>query len=159
MTLFESNTSGAEFSACGKMRFRLWRIWDESKPKAMFIGLNPSTANASNDDPTIRCVKAHSKRWGYGGIYMLNLYPFITPYPAELKISEGDEENLRHLRECAELCQVIICAWGAFPIAKPAGQQIISMFPQVMAMKINADGSPHHPLYLPNKTIPIPYIC
>jgi hypothetical protein len=61
MTLFEVDTiekRGAEFSPCGKYRYALWRIWDFKKPLAMFIGLNPSTADASKDDPTIKRVRA-----------------------------------------------------------------------------------------------------
>ena len=52
--LFDDN--GADFSPDRKHRYSLWRIWDRSKPLVMFIGLNPSTANESDNDPTIRSV-------------------------------------------------------------------------------------------------------
>lgn len=82
MNLFEDN--GASFSECGKHRLYLWRIWDDSKPKLMFIGLNPSTANANNDDPTISKIKAIANYNGYGGatfnaLHTIYQISFITP--------------------------------------------------------------------------------
>lgn len=58
---------GAMFSKCRKYRYVLWRIWDDDKPRVMFIGLNPSIAGAIIDDPTIRKVIGFAKRWGFGG--------------------------------------------------------------------------------------------
>ncbi len=83
MDLFNDN--GAIFSPCGKYRYVLWRKWEADGPYIMFIGLNPSTANADTDDPTIRRVVRFAKSWGYHGVYMLNLFAYVTPYPEELK--------------------------------------------------------------------------
>ena len=63
---------GAEFSKCGKYRYVLWRIWDESKPIAMCIGLNPSTANHETNDPTIRQLIDRLEYLGYGGFKIKN---------------------------------------------------------------------------------------
>lgn len=60
----------SEFSADKRSRYRLWRIWDPSKPCILFIMLNPSTANTEKDDPTIKIIKQHANAWGYGGIYV-----------------------------------------------------------------------------------------
>lgn len=58
---------GADFSNDRKYRYALWRIWDRTKPLVMFIGLNPSTANETENDPTIKSVGRISKNNGYGG--------------------------------------------------------------------------------------------
>ena len=63
-SLFPDNFSGAEISDCGKYRWKLWRIWDDSKPKILWIMHNPSTADAEKDDPTIRRIINFSKSWG-----------------------------------------------------------------------------------------------
>lgn len=64
-----------------KYRYVLSRIWDESKPMVMIIGLNPSTADETKNDPTIiRCID-FAKSWGYGGVYMLNLFAFRATLP------------------------------------------------------------------------------
>lgn len=62
-----NNNSGAEFSKCGKYRYKLWRIWDESLPKVMCIGLNPSSTNVIKPDPTITNLIKMLKKLGYGG--------------------------------------------------------------------------------------------
>ncbi|HDR1569813.1 TPA: DUF1643 domain-containing protein, partial [Pasteurella multocida] len=73
--LAEMNNN-AIFSDCGTYRYVLWRIWDTLLPRITFIGLNPSTADESNDDPTIRRCINFAKKWGYGGIYMVNLFAY-----------------------------------------------------------------------------------
>ncbi|HHC7270859.1 TPA: DUF1643 domain-containing protein [Vibrio parahaemolyticus] len=65
----------AKLSDCRTYRYELWRIWDEQKPYAMFVGLNPSTADETEDDPTIRRCIYFAKSWGYGGLCMANLPP------------------------------------------------------------------------------------
>ena len=70
----ESTLNGAIISDCGKYRYQLWRKWDPSLPVVLFIMLNPSQADASEDDPTIRRCINYAKSWGYGGIYVGNLF-------------------------------------------------------------------------------------
>ena len=157
LDLFINESSGALFSECKKYRYVLWRIWDNSKPKVMFIGLNPSTANESSDDPTIRRVRTFAKTWGYGGVYMLNLFTYITAYPEEL-ITCDDPLGLAdyYLLEYAKKCEKIIFAWGNFKECKSRANEIIKMFKGFALLK-NKDGSPRHPLYVPNNIIPIEY--
>ncbi|HEC24975.1 MAG TPA: DUF1643 domain-containing protein, partial [bacterium] len=77
----------ANLSECRKYRYALWRTWDELKPCAMFIGLNPSTADETEDDPTIkRCIN-YSKDWGYGGLCMVNLFAFRATSPSDMRAS------------------------------------------------------------------------
>ena len=67
-----------------KYRYSLKRIWDNDKPKVLFIMLNPSLADNYQDDPTIRRLIKFAKLYGYGGFYVGNLFSYITPYPSEL---------------------------------------------------------------------------
>ena len=78
----------AEFSACRKYRYALWRTWDESKPYPMIIGLNPSTADENENDPTItRCIN-FAKSWGYGGVCVINLFVYCATVPSDMKESQ-----------------------------------------------------------------------
>lgn len=87
--LFNKNDN-AFFSSDRVHRIWLSRIWDEDKPRVMFIGLNPSTANETSNDPTIRRVQSMAKSWGYGGVYMMNLFTFISTDPKKLNIEYGN---------------------------------------------------------------------
>lgn len=154
--LFKDYYSGAKFSHCGKYRYVLWRIWDESKPKVMFIGLNPSTANENTNDPTINRVIGMGKKWGYGGVYMLNLFTVISANPEILLTAEDPARDADwFLKVFASCCEDIIFAWGAFPEAADRAKEVIAMFPNAKALIINKDGSPRHPLYVPSNTVPV----
>lgn len=156
--LFGNTTSGAEFSECRKYRYALWRIWDESKPLVMFIGLNPSTANESSDDPTIRRVKKFASDWGYGGVYMMNLFAFVTPYPEQLsKCEDSLGDNDGWLEKISEKCERIIFAWGSFQEARERAIEVLHKF-EGYALVINLDGSPRHPLYVRGDVEPVPMI-
>lgn len=156
------NISSAVFSECRKYRYALWRIWTESKPLVMFIGLNPSTANEDFDDPTIRRVRNFAKRWGYGGVYMMNCFPYISTDPGSLMNNRNTEIEIndRWLREVGGKCDLIIFAWGSFPVVKEFGRdkELNKMFPDAKALVINQDGSPRHPLYVKSDIDPVPFI-
>ena len=149
--------NGATFSPCQKYRYVLWRMWDLRKPTIMFIGLNPSTANDISDDPTIRRVVSMAKAWGYGGVYMLNCFPFISTKPDDLKDFGNNETNDHWLRWIADRSKDVVFAWGAFEIAKPRAVELAAMFPDAKALVINRDGSPRHPLYVPSNTKLVKY--
>jgi len=157
MELF--NQKGAVFSECGKYRYALWRIWDAEKPMVGFIGLNPSTANENTDDPTIRRVVKFASTWGFGGVYMLNLFAIVTPYPEDLvKSSDPVGDNDKQLIGFASACDEIVFAWGSFKEARERAEQVKVMFPGAKCLTINANGSPRHPLYVKGDTVPI-YYC
>ena len=75
----------AVFSPCRTYRYALSRVWAADKPYALFIGLNPSTADETLDDPTIRRCIDFAKRWGYGGLVMANLFAYRATDPAVMK--------------------------------------------------------------------------
>lgn len=159
MELFLHIENGAHFSDDKKYRYALWRIWDRQKPLVMFIGLNPSTANATTDDPTIRRVKAIATNLGYGGVYMMNLFAYVSTDPKKLKQAEVDtvgKENDEWLQRAARECRDIICAWGNFEV-HGRDKIIDEMFKQKIALVINKNGSPKHPLYVKTNVVPVNY--
>ena len=86
----------AKLSECRKYRFALWRTWDDSKPYVMFVGLNPSTADETTDDPTLtRCIN-YAKSWGFGGVCMANIFAYRATEPNDMKAATdpiGSENN------------------------------------------------------------------
>ena len=111
----------AIISDCNKYRYELHREWDKDKKKVLFIMLNPSTADADNNDlTTIRCIN-FAKKWGYGGIMIGNIYPFRAKRPKDLRKWVRDCKhskrfqswiNYRHVMSMAERADLIVCAWG-----------------------------------------------
>ena len=83
--------AGAKISGCGTYRYALWRHWDSDwngqgdSNSVMFIGLNPSTADATEDDPTLRRCIGFAKSWGFGGLYMLNVFAYRATDPRLMK--------------------------------------------------------------------------
>lgn len=75
----------ARLSSCRAYRFALWRIWDQSMPYAMFIGLNPSTADETRDDPTLVRCGNFARQWGYGSVCMANLFALRATGPRALR--------------------------------------------------------------------------
>jgi len=149
LDLFTNENAGAIFSESKNYRYVLWRKWDETKPAVMFIGLNPSTANENEDDPTIRRVKRFAFDWGFGTVYMLNLFAYVTAYPEELKKCNdpiGDNDNW--LKEYAKKSDQIVFSWGSFSESKERAIKVIEMFPNSKCLVKNRDGSPKHPLYI-----------
>lgn len=155
MDLFDSN--GAMFSECRKYRYALWRIWDESKPLVMFIGLNPSTANESANDKTIARVIGFATSWGYGGVYMMNLFTYVTKYPTELVKDDNKEENFKRILEIAGKCKLIMFAWGNFYVMG-RDKELMALIPEGHCLKQNKNGSPQHPLFVPAETKPQKFV-
>lgn len=140
----------AKLSDCGKHRFWLYRCWEEKEDdfmELMLIGLNPSTANADNDDPTIRRIIGLAKSNGYDAILMTNLFSFITAYPSELDYQTIDELNLQVLKANGSSAADVCFCWGNFDV-KGKEKPIIEMFPNALCFGKNKNGSPKHPLYL-----------
>jgi hypothetical protein len=155
--LFENN--GALFSDQRDYRYALWRIWDNTLPKVMFIGLNPSTANENENDPTIRRVVSFARSWGYGGVFMMNLFPFVTPYPDVLQLHSvlESDKNEVGLNSFSKKAERIVFAWGNFKEAQEMAKKVIEMFPDAYCLGVNKNRSPKHPLYIAGSTRPVKY--
>lgn len=150
--------TSAKFSPCGKYRYYLMRVWDESLPNAMCIGLNPSTANAENNDPTIRRLITLLQNSGYGGFYMTNLFALVSPFPDALRMCPDPvKENDLWLKAAREWCSEVIFCWGNFKQAEYRARRIVAEYPGALCFGKNTNGSPKHPLYLKSNTNLIPF--
>jgi len=75
----------ASISRDGRYRYALRRVWDPRNPSVLFIGLNPSTADHQQDDPTIRRCIRFARDWGFGELIAANLFAFRTKSPRLLR--------------------------------------------------------------------------
>lgn len=153
--LFE-NLSGARFSPCRTWRYSLWRRWDPARPMVMFIGLNPSTADESIDDPTIRRCKRFAMDFGYGGMYMLNAYAYRATEPKDMKRAADPvgPGNYQALREFSKLSSLVIAAWGVHCSIPQAVAVLSAVNRKVYCLGKTKDNCPKHPLYLKADTKP-----
>lgn len=139
---------GAELSPDRKYRYALWRIWDETKRFVVFICLNPSTADETEDDATIRRCMGYAKSWGFGGIYMVNLFAFRAKEPSDMKAVDDPigPENDYWLRKlsCAGLA---VAGWGNDGAYRGRSKEVRELIPELYCLKQNKSGEPVHPLY------------
>jgi len=157
--------NSAIISDCGKYRYELCREWHHRKPKAMFMMLNPSTADEnSNDLTTIRCMN-FAKKWGFGGIYIGNLYPFRAKSPKNLKKWLNSDEyslnikvlNGKYVRETMAKSDIIVCAWGNHQGQPPFWVQEFAG-DNLYYLELCKDGAPKHPLgNLSKDLVPLKY--
>ena len=139
--------AGVEFSECRKYRYKLWRVWDDNLPIVMCIGLNPSTANAIKNDPTITNLSKMLKILGYGGFYMMNLFAFISSHPADmLTCADAIGDNDIKLKEVSEICDEVIFCWGNFKQADERIKEVLPKYPNAKCFGLTKSGKPFHPL-------------
>jgi hypothetical protein len=148
---------GAIISPCGQYRYALWRIWASGIKPLMIVGLNPSTADAYKDDPTIRRCIAYASDWGMGGLLMGNLFAFRSRFPCSLStISDPvGPDNDGWLIRMRDASAMVLGAWGRngnFKIERTA--HVLEMFPDLYHLGLTANGHPRHPLYLPKTLRP-----
>lgn len=149
----------ASLSRCGQYRYSLSRQWDASLGTVCFIGLNPSTADAYQDDPTIRRCIGFAKSWGYGGLIIVNVFAFRTPYPNALK--QADEpigpRNAHYLNLAKKTSDLQVAIWGNDGTFLNQAARIQKRFENLHVIRMNQSGQPAHPLYLPKQLKPIPW--
>lgn len=88
-------------------------------------------------------------RLGYGGLYMTNLFAWVTEYPAHLlTVPDPLGENETKLSEVEPLCRDIIVCWGNFKQAQERIKQVLPRYPQALCFATNQNGTPCHPLAL-----------
>ena len=160
------------FSPCRKYRYTLWRrvpVTFSFEPRkwfgyVQFIGLNPSTADEVQNDPTIRRCIDFASRWGFTTMCMTNLFAWRDTDPKLMKAAQepiGDENNLR-LLEIGSCAGLIVAAWGKDGNHLQRQDEAIKLFKgrnlKLHHLGLNGDGTPKHPLYLKKTLEPIEWI-
>lgn len=163
-------TGRAVVSIDGIYRYTLERLFqpqlDSNRGRLLFVMLNPSTADALVDDPTIgRCVR-FARDWGYTELAVVNLFAFRTPDPAVLYACIRDREdpvgpdNDVWILEEARRADLVVCAWGQHGNLGGRDRSVLQILcdagkrPYVLG--VTAEGRPRHPLYMPASTVPRP---
>src|SRR5688500_16243773 len=98
----------------GDYRYLLWRIWDASRPIVNVVGVNPSTADADRNDPTItRCIE-FARRWECGGLLMTNLFAYRSSKTRALRdaVDPIGPKNDRFIRDASARAAFVVAAWG-----------------------------------------------
>lgn len=145
----------AVLSPCGRYRYELWRRWAEG-PQVLFVMLNPSTADDKHDDATIRKCISYAKRWGFGGVGVVNLFAFRATDPRVMKAARDPigSENDATIRRLAQEAGLIVAAWGAHGTHMGRAAAVLEMLPRAHCLHRTKDGAPGHPLYLPGDAVP-----
>ncbi len=154
-------SGGAIFDPTGNYRYTLWREWDPQAPRLGFIMLNPSTADATWDDATIRRCVGFARVWGYGAVEVVNLFAYRTPHPRHLRqVREPiGPDNDRYLDAIQQRVQRLILAWGNSGNFQNRPQAVLRLLTpdQLYCLGMTRLGQPCHPLYLQAETLPIPF--
>lgn len=156
---------GASISGDGLYRYSLLRAWGPGQ-FVTFVMLNPSTADAELDDPTIRRCVSFTQSLGFNSLRVVNLYAFRATKPADLWLAEdptGGDRNDAVLQEVGMVAKSsnpgpLIAAWGAN--ARPDRVAEVLRFPgwdRLQALGVTKAGAPRHPLYLPASARPSPW--
>jgi hypothetical protein len=153
----------ALFSPCRKYRYVLSRVWDFDKQGCVFIGLNPSTADEKNDDSTIRRCINFSQTWGFGSLFMLNLFAFRATHPKDMKAAldpiGSENDTWIHAFSTATITDpigllpppkigAIVGAWGTHGSYLNRGNSVKRLILGLKTFGLTKNGEPKHPLYL-----------
>jgi len=161
LDLLDVAGEGADFSIDRRHRYRLWREWDSTKGCAVFVGLNPSTADEKKNDPTVRRCVNYAKAWGYGRMVMLNIFSFRATDPKVMK-AEPDPvgpDNDNAIIDVAKQSDLIVLCWGSHGGHLDRGRQVAMLLAakdmEMYCFGITAAGHPKHPLYLKKSLRPV----
>lgn len=124
----------------------------------LFIGLNPSTADARDDDPTLRVCMGYARRWGYGGVLLGNLFAWRSTDPAALRaahdpVGPRNDKALRRLQADAAL---VVCAWGEGGAYGDRDRDVLAVLRSPHCLVRLRSGRPGHPLYKRADLEPVP---
>ena len=141
----------------GTYRYLLRRKWDVNKPQVTFVMLNPSTADAYQDDPTLRKCINFAKSWDYGSLEVVNLFAYRATNPRELRqvVDPVGSKNNCYLQLATKRAALIIVAWGAhgsFQNRNKVVLDLISGQQPLYCLGLTKHRHPRHPLYIKNNT-------
>ena len=146
---------------------RRYRYWLESKlgdgdGVCMFVMLNPSTADEVKSDPTVTRCKGFARTWGYGSLWVCNIFALRSTSPDALLASPDPlgSENDRHILRYASQADRIVCAWGNHGLHRGRGERVLRMLEndglsgRMCHLGLTKRDQPRHPLYLKAITQP-----
>jgi hypothetical protein len=143
--------SSAQIDATGRYRYTLTRIWSEERPSILWIMLNPSTADATQDDSTIRRCVGFTRSWGYGGLMVANLFALRATDPVELSRCDdpvGPENDAVLCREAGRV-PLVVAAWGTGGALRGRGDYVRELLAcPLHHLGLTRQGFPRHPLYV-----------
>lgn len=145
--------SGAVFSTCRRYRYRLWRTWSEAAP-AVFVMLNPSTADEIENDPTVKRCERRARASGFGGLRVANIFALRSTDPAALYDHDDPvgPENDAAIVESVVGAGLVVCAWGGHGNLHQRGEKVLRLLRSTGVtphyLRLNKDGTPKHPLYV-----------
>ena len=150
----------AVLSPCGRYRYSLQRRWLTGEGTVLFIMLNPSTADAETDDPTIRRCIGFAQRWGFRELVVGNLFAYRATNPQEL--TQVDDpigaENDYHLTEMSGSAVATIAAWGERGALRGRDTDVLRILTgSIEHLGLTKQGHPRHPLYLRSDTARIAF--
>ncbi|MGE5555593.1 MAG: DUF1643 domain-containing protein [Methanocella sp.] len=141
-------------------RYTLHRVWDPSKPRIVFIGLNPSVADEHQDDNTVRKCINIARRDGYGSMTMLNAYAYRSTDPKALTTHPDviGTHNDRYIAEACSEADKIVVAWGNH-VTDDRHNTLLRVLDghKLYCFAKNRNGKPKHPLYVSLKAPLFPY--
>ena len=152
------------FSADRRYRFVLKHTWEPLFPPNLctWIGLNPSIADETQLDPTLRRIRAFSAAWGYNGFIMTNLFGLVSTDPDQLYTIDDPvgPENDRYILQAAQETQQVIAAWGVIGGHQNRCAAVLEMISgfDLLCLKKTKEGYPIHPLYVAADTEPTKYL-
>ena len=139
-----------------RYRYSLSRTWNPSLPSIAWVMLNPSTADETHDDPTIRRCVDFSRRWGYGSMEVANLFGLRATSPRELRasIDPVGPRNDNHILAAAGRADSVVVAWGVHGVLLSRDRAVIDLlYPRrLLSLGATLAGQPRHPLYLAAST-------
>jgi len=153
----------ADLSPCGRYRYRLGRTWNAGGLRRLcWVMLNPSTADGTEDDATIRKCVGFSVRLGYDAMVVVNLFALRSRNPRAL-LQTADPigpENDHHIHDAAIRSTQTICGWGVHGALLGRGAAVLRLLRQVgvfpSTLKLINGGQPGHPLFLDFGLRPVP---
>jgi hypothetical protein len=145
--------STARFSACGTYRYELARRWAHG-PVVTWIMLNPSTADASVNDPTIRRCIGFSRAWNFAGLAVVNLFAFRSTDPKALKTVDDPvgPDNHAAIHDAVVRSRLVVAAWGAHEFVNGRAGEVRETIAEIgrplLCLGKTKAGHPRHPLYV-----------
>lgn len=136
-------------------RYLLIHRWGVKKPRerlVMWIGLNPSIADEARLDRTLTRIAGFSKREGFDGFLMANLFTLVATYPEDLRVSRSPNspESDYWLMHAAKISPMIVAAWGAGGTFQNRHNEVLEKLasPRLHCLGKTKEGHPRHPLYV-----------